>query len=443
MQRQSMILYTSALCNLKCTYCFIDKNPILSDIDKKLAESYNSTDYYFNFSKELFEQDALNEMQFWGGEPSQGLHRVVSILDNFLDYYPNLSHFMMSTNLTLPNWFEEMGNFLAKLGERTDRNFTFSLQLSLDGPEHITDITRGKNTTKLFLQNYERLVQEMPKMLPPNVCMKAHFKQTLSSYTISLLQTKEDVLNYFMFFDNLCDQIISLNNPQFEMIVGLPNTACPSPHTVVDGELFKNYCKICYELSAENLNGKNRLFKHYKYITSFVNTVCSDFNKHCGFCGGGVWSIGLLPEKKISICHNGFTDLMQAYRELANKIDDKRSVVQDLFINNAGIFSACMTLKEYKNYQQMMESFQKIDSQAAFNHLVLTIRMLAKNNQINPIYLNEQDAIDAAFFYTKHTANCIRDNMNTSGSILIPPVGLIKLFFNGAKEYIDATEKLL
>lgn len=441
MQTQSIILYTSALCNLKCTYCFIDKNPILHNIDKKLAESYADSNYYLDFSKELFNKNEVNEMQFWGGEPSQGLHRITPILNDFLDYYPNLTKFMMSTNLTMPTWFEEVGGFMQVLRKRTDRNFTFILQLSLDGPERITDITRGKNTTQLFLQNFDRLAEEISNLLPPNVELKMHFKPTLSSYTISLLQTKEEVLDYFLFFDRLTDKIISLNNPQVEMNIGIPNTACPSPHTVEDGQLFANYCKLCYEITKEHQ--ANPIFKHYKYITSFINVKCSSFNKHCNFCGGGVWSIGLLPEKKISICHNGFTDLMQAYRDWANKIDDKRSIVQELFINNAGIFSACMSLEEYKNYKDMMKYFQYADSQAAFNHLVLTIRMLAKNNQIDPKYLDEKQAEQAAFFYSRHTANCIRDNMNTSGSILIPPVGLIKLLFNGAKEYIDATEQLL
>ena len=34
--KETLILYTSALCNLKCTYCYIDKNPILKDIDNTL-----------------------------------------------------------------------------------------------------------------------------------------------------------------------------------------------------------------------------------------------------------------------------------------------------------------------------------------------------------------------------------------------------------------------
>ena len=79
-----------------------------------------------------------------------------------------------------------------------------------------------------------------------------HFKPTLSSYTISLLQTKEEVLDYFLFFDRLTDKIISLNNPQVEMNIGIPNTACPSPHTVEDGQLFANYCKLCYEITKEH-----------------------------------------------------------------------------------------------------------------------------------------------------------------------------------------------
>lgn len=43
----TLILYSCGTCNLHCKYCGIDKNPVLGQIDKALAESFNG-DYYFD-----------------------------------------------------------------------------------------------------------------------------------------------------------------------------------------------------------------------------------------------------------------------------------------------------------------------------------------------------------------------------------------------------------
>lgn len=440
---QTIIFYTSALCNLRCSYCYIDKNPILKDIDKKLEESFLDKDYYLNLSKSIFEKDKVVEMQFWGGEPSQGLKRIGLILKDFLDYYPNLTNFMFSTNLTMPSWFEQVGSFFNIL-KAYNRDFTCSIQLSLDGPEYINDIGRGNGTTKLFLASYNKFIDWIPKNLPNNVNLVFWFKPTLSNETIALLQNKNDIINYFLFFDNLIDKAKKIKNNNIIVNSTVPNTACPSPHTVKDGKLFANYCKQCYEISKENLN--QNYFKHYKIITSFTTdsskNTCDCIDKHCNFCGGGIYAIGLLPEKKISICHSGFTEIAEKYKELSNINNDYHSVVKELF-QHMDIFSTCMDLTTFEKYKKMMNYYQNPNSQAAFNHLVLTIRVLAKNQQIDNKYLNESNAIEAANFYLTRVSNCIRDNMNVSGSILIPPVGLIKLLFNGAKEYINASEQIL
>ena len=38
--RYSLVLYTTAVCNLNCRYCFIDKNPALKQIDDYLDKSF-------------------------------------------------------------------------------------------------------------------------------------------------------------------------------------------------------------------------------------------------------------------------------------------------------------------------------------------------------------------------------------------------------------------
>ena len=110
--RMTLVLYPNITCNLNCTYCYIDKSPALLHIDKIFEESFKNN-YYFEFSKEIFLKNVLKEIQFWGGEPSMGLHRVYHLIPKFIEYYPNLNTFMTSTNFTIPNWFDEFyGNAL-------------------------------------------------------------------------------------------------------------------------------------------------------------------------------------------------------------------------------------------------------------------------------------------------------------------------------------------
>ena len=52
--KSSVIFYPSAICNLHCRYCNIDKNPTLVEIDKMLEDSFNNTNYYINRLKKYY-----------------------------------------------------------------------------------------------------------------------------------------------------------------------------------------------------------------------------------------------------------------------------------------------------------------------------------------------------------------------------------------------------
>ena len=109
--RNKLIFYLTATCNLKCKYCFIDKSPCLIEIDKILSKSFEN-DYYFDFAKQIIEAQKLTEIQFWGGEPSYGLPRFYKLLPKFIEYYPNLTDFFMSTNFTTQSFFSDFYDFL-------------------------------------------------------------------------------------------------------------------------------------------------------------------------------------------------------------------------------------------------------------------------------------------------------------------------------------------
>ena len=121
--RNTCILYLTATCNLNCTYCYIDKSPILQEIDKLLIDCYK-TNYFFEFMKEMFpDPEQLIRIEFWGGEPSYGLPRVKQTIIDAINYYPNLSTFFMSTNLTTDTWLDDFTNFIQIFKLFPERHF--------------------------------------------------------------------------------------------------------------------------------------------------------------------------------------------------------------------------------------------------------------------------------------------------------------------------------
>jgi MoaA/NifB/PqqE/SkfB family radical SAM enzyme len=127
--RRTAVLYLTATCNLKCKYCYIDKSPVLVDIDNILIESYKDEKYFFELFDEIFcdDKDYLTRVEFWGGEPSYGLERVYDLTRYIIENYPNIDTFMMSTNLTTQTVVDDIFNYLNVLAEYPSRNFTFEL----------------------------------------------------------------------------------------------------------------------------------------------------------------------------------------------------------------------------------------------------------------------------------------------------------------------------
>lgn len=439
----NIVLYINATCNLNCTYCYIDKSSILKQIDDILAKSFE-TDYYFDFTKEIFRDhpQKLKRIEFWGGEPSLGLHRMYKILPKFFNHFKNLNEFMMSTNFTTSEWFDEFYGFLKVLGKQKDRNFTFDLQLSLDGPEYFNDLGRGKGTTKKFLEHFDKFLDTIEENLPQNVTIQAHFKPTYTAYTISQLQTKEDIIKYFSFFDELIYKYKEKNNSRVRMGTPVPNTAVPSPHTKEDGLLFANYMKLTTEIDKE-IRGKslpNKYFKVYSSISSFIPRRLLGMRYNCGACtcGTGNSVIGILPERHLSACHNGFVDLLGDYKKNCefHKDWEDRTILNLLFTNQDSCLNTCMTVEEYEKYEDIIDCFYRKNSTFQRLNLVAQIRTLAKYGQIDEKFIDEKEALKAADYFLGATSYCIRDNLSVTGSAVLYPVGLIKLLLNGASDYV-------
>ena len=216
----------------------------------------------------------------------------------------------------------------------------------------------------------------------------------------------------------------------------VPNTAIPAPTTQEDGKIFAELVQKCREIERENLT--TPYFKYYKNITPFSANPCVN-DGYCGLCancGSGGQMVGFLPHNMVSACHEGFTLLVDKYKEYATKRSDKNlTVTLNKFFEEQPT-PMCLTDDQYIEHEHKMSYLDRA-SPSQVSSSVLTILTLALAGEIDQKYLDERLALHAACYILQNTAFCIKANYAVTGSFSSEPFDLYKLILNGALEYLE------
>lgn len=447
-ERGICVLYATATCNLNCRYCYIDKSPILKQIDDMLDQSFQG-DYYINFMKEMFDRDQLFEIQIWGGEPTYGLHRLIPTVTAAIDYFPRLFRFTLSTNLTTTTVVDDLYEFWSICKHFPNRSFQFDLQLSLDGPIEINDYNRGQGVTEKFNKNFVKLLEVFNKMNKeiPNLSIAIHTKATLDPSVIYKLQTKEDIIAYYHFFEIYKDIFDSSNgNMKVSFMTPPPNFATPALATSTDGKYYAKTCRLIREIQNDDMS---KYFKHFRNIMPFKQPdkpyISQEYCHGCHFCGSGKIILGLLPNHLISACHGGFTDLLAEYKKNAvakysqeESWQGKEADMSMFLFNSTDKYELVYTKEDYEKIYEPAVRFMNEESTFSVVELASLIRTVAMAQQIDSKYINEEEAIRAAHFLHEIWCGCMRDNLAVSGSKFLFQVGFIRLMLNGAMEEVLA-----
>lgn len=435
--RDTVVLYTTAVCNLNCKYCYIDKNSALKHIDDILDESFKG-DYYFDFIRDMFPKSSqLKSIETWGGEPFLRMDRIYHTLNRVIEYYPFFNLMYSSTNFAFPEWPEQFFGLMSQFGKYPNRRFTYRLQLSMDGPEYINDYGRGAGTTEKCLKNFDILLRDLGNKLPENVTLEIVFKPTLDLHSTRLLSSEEKIIEYFRHFEGLVERVWALGFSNVQAYLPIPNTACPSPVTKEDGLVFAELCRMCRKIEAEN--AKKGHFKYYRAITPFASEIRqTELTYRYPFhtCGTGYNIVGLLPNRLVSACHNGFVDIISEYKQVVTANKGKSTIDFNTFILSQPV-RLTMTEKQYEVYESQAACYACPNTSARLANIVETINMLAYAGQVDEKYKNQEEALRAGIFIQSHTSYCMRDNYNITGSVTLIPLGLPKLLLNGAREYIE------
>ena len=95
-------LFASGTCNLKCSYCYIHRNPALAEIDKEIRDAWEDGTYLTNV-KDVFVRlgaDVLSvkKLEFWGGESTLHLSVINKRVKDLFTLFPNVERIGFSSN---------------------------------------------------------------------------------------------------------------------------------------------------------------------------------------------------------------------------------------------------------------------------------------------------------------------------------------------------------
>lgn len=429
-QLLDLTLYTSALCNLKCKYCYIAKNKYLNDIEDLIIRDC-SIEYFSDFLNKLskyYDYSKLRSISLWGGEPTIGLRRFIPIIVYLCSIYPSIDFVMFSSNYSREEWpdeFEELCYQLSKL----DRKIGISAQASIDGPPEINDVNRG-NVTEKIIKNYNKVVSCIEKYIKNSkLDFMISFKSTLLFTQIEeLANDVEKIKQYYNFF-------IDTFNPRIEprLTIDMSTITPPIPcdYTKNDGIIFAKFLEKSVDLQDAGYFGDLEIIqfgKSYRKRISKINF--ENAKEYFPFCGLGTKSIGLLPDYNITLCHREFGSFVSAYTKESSKYSN--GITTDSLYQYEYPSPICFPLSCADKYLPIFQEDWYMKSPLSLaNSFVPLIKMLAQLGQVNERYKDDKMALVGSKVLRQIFGGCTKDFKDIIGSFAAPYAGCCRLLLNG------------
>ena len=444
----AMELFSSGWCNLDCAYCYIPKDDkFLMKFHRKIIENIKNG-IYIKKLKELYGNN-LTSISHWGTEPTLTLQLFNDFYIKALEEFPKLENFKLSSNfMTNP---KILSNFIKKFSIEDNRKFTFDIQISLDGPEWITDKNRIKGSTKKIVNNVIKFVDLInSEKLSDNKIIKIHFKCTSTRDDHKKLANDYDLLiDYYQFFDNILKQIYD-KNEKYRNIKNMPiscdpTIVVPQKFTKEDGQiiskLYDNQIKLKSENKYKYVKPDSTYYHRFKNRSLQLNEL---FIKHKMFtCSAGDSCFSTDESLNIIPCHRAYYLNDDNYNDIVKK-HLKNKKYETGIINSKN--EKCNNLEQVKKY------YISNDDKTLLNQMLLNrsyhdffksrhttevsiIKMMAECDQVSKVYTNYSNASYLSIF-TSICMNCCMENIFNNGSINVSDSYLLKLFGNGLAEKI-------
>lgn len=417
---RNLDIYFSADCNLSCKYCYIHKNKtILQDYNARLRESLENKTFINSIKKKTVNNKSnITSIGLWGAEPTLNSSYSKSFLFDVFDWFENLNRLFFSTNCIVGFFgIKSIIDIIEEYNEINNKKIHLEIQFSIDGPEWITDETRGFGTTKAVLKAIDDTILYCANHIK-HTTISTKVKPTLDSETISKIkEDKNKIIEWYCLFDNLQEKYKQYNSERLKNnLLGYPTVVNPDYYTIQNGKDFSTFIDTI-------MNIDDSYFKNYSHPLILQTISCYREGRMgeyldniigLGACSAGSHSLSIDMDGNIHSCHRFFT-YVPCPQEGLEVIDSYFNAKEDKDL-------AKMDLLNY-NYHSNLYS--------RYEFFAVVARTLAQYGQIDRAYLENEDEL-FHLFLSVQSVMCHFGQAEETKDVFIAQTGYIKLLGNGA-----------
>lgn len=417
MKINAVTLLSSALCDLRCKYCYISQDAKMKDVQKELLNKIRTEPFLEPILKRADDPKEIEHLGLWGLEPSKTLDIVAERFDYIFESLPALKSISFSSNFQ--NNSEKIIDFISKIPKR--KKIKIGVQFSLDGMPKINDMSRGRGSGEKIVKNVKTLIEELNKILPslPDVTVDLHDKGTLTASVIEQFDKDRELLHEnYLFLENFYKDLYSLKSTDAKIHLGLggANQEQPFPYSKAHGIAFSNVVRALGEIMDRektryiSLPLMGKFDKIFKFGSEFNN-------KHFMFtCNANVANVSIgMDSDVMSFCHRDF---------FPNNDEHTQKFIQDHYLISD---AQNLTKREYITYAYA--HFPKLK----LSYIIMMCKELAYCGLIDKKYDDYKNAYIVAAYLVADL--CPSSALGGYASPYINELGNIKFLCNGAFDY--------
>lgn len=456
-------LMLSCGCNLSCKYCLIDqsKNTNSSFIQEQTINSLKDGSFLNNTLAVLKKINSspqyIQNIEFWGQEPTLTLDLFTLNLENWIKPFPNLKSILFSTNGK--SYPEKIIDFLKTMDLYAKKEIKITIQFSYD--EEYSNQNLRQVDSSIITKNIQYIISQLNNINFSKIKIDFVFHSVISKNLINTLQDMNSVNNYCTNLFEWPKQFILTNkNPNLHIFENIGfGIEVPIEASQEDGINFTNFyrmVKYCnYNQTHNNIvikcikgiftRTENNILK--KYSNKDNNTLLDilkninydkdlqkDLSLGYSYCGANYCELKIMYDGTLLNCQNQIYDTNINFLNKDNyfiysvKKSEKQhnKILNPLFATEEEIQQLFLTYKTIKenNFKLM------------YNNALNLIYILAKCHQIDQTYLTDKAKLLRHGFFIAKYNNCAYNKFIKTGNSIFINAGTIRLLCNGILDII-------
>lgn len=436
-------LITSTGCNLNCKYCFLHKNNTYNIENQKTLQAIKDGSFINNILKICniykYDRENVTDIAFWGGEPTIHFLEMENFFKELINIFPNISKIDYSTNFI--EWEKNL-IFFKYLDKIINHNTFIDLQISFDGPDWISEQTRGYKAN-IIENNIISFISEINKIYFKNLQIDINLKATMSwpifKELCSNKELLENYIQYALYLEKKYNELNLNKNIHFytESMLG-GGLESPYEYTIQDGIDIAAYARQIDQWNLSQKYGRDvnlpLLFfgLDFKHQANLFNYNLEKMN-----CGKVTSCPSIRYDGTSVLCNSGIMNDNE--QNLLWLKDNDLKEYEKLKRSTILAKSPSLTDKE-----EMIKKFNHIqfihDNVSSFNTGILCSLLyeLAYAGQVDRVYLENPSMIfNHVNSYFSSKMGCYYYSLIETGSVFVPVSSFMKIVGNGLIQYYD------